>query len=208
MPTLTAAPFRTARTRRSPRSALILALGVALAVGTVAATPMKAFASYTETSVPLHSVIDYFAQLAVFSTDVAFGSERSTDSCATWIPGPSPYVTWRMAVNGKLVGYPGVGPNHAVVYNVATGAETDYPLPDSGTPWSMNGSWALFGITAYSAYDFVNGGPSIPLAAPTGATVASPSAELTQTGGVLWSGTTNAGHSAYAVAASPSAPAP
>ncbi len=209
MLTLTSAPFQTLRNYRGYRGALILALGVALAVGTGVPTPVKAYASTPEAHAALHSVIDYWSRLAVFGTDVAFGSERSTDSGATWVPGPSPYVTWQMAVNGTLVGYESAGDKYtAVVYTVATGAQSSYPLPGNSWPASMNASWMLSGVGGYSAYNFLNGGTSIPLAVPTGATVTAPSAQLTQSGGILWSGTTTEGHSVYAVAASPSAPAP
>lgn len=205
MLTITRALVRAVRTHHwSGRHALILALGVLLAIGTLASTPAKAYAAVPEVRTALHAGVDDSGPLAVFGSNVVFGAHRSTDTGGTWTSDPTlSNATWMMAVNGTLVGYQLTGSTYtAVVYTINPRGVTTPTLP--AAPTSMSGSWILWGSgVAYNAYNFLAGGSTWLLTLPTGATVSNPVPQLTASGAVLWSGTTSDNHSVYAVAATP-----
>ena len=203
MLTITRALLRAVRTRRwSGRDALILALAAVLSVGTVVLAPTRAYAAVPEVRTQLHAGVDDSGPFAVFGSNVAFGTHRSTDTGATWLTDvmiPSD-VTWEMAYGGALIGYRMSGASYvAVVFWVGAGTESTYPLPSQ--PLSMSSSWSL--SSNGTAYNFVSGGSSVGLAAPAGSGISTVSACLTPTGGVLWTGTTSTGQAAYAYASSP-----
>jgi len=130
---MTRAVLRAVRTHHwSGRLALILPLGVLLAVGTVASTPAKAYAVTPKVRTALHAGVDDSGPLAVFGANVLFGTHRSANTGTTWTSDPAPSATtWEMAVNGTLVGYRLTGSTYtAVVYTFSTTAET----PVDGTP--------------------------------------------------------------------------
>ena len=213
MLSFTRALHRAVRTHRwSGRNSLVLALSAVLAVGTVAAIPVTAHAATPEVRTALHSGVDTSGPFAVFAGsagyNVALGANHSSNTGAAWTNDPAlSTVTWQMAVNNTLVGYKTSGTtNTAVVYTINTGNQATYALPTS--PVSMSGSWSLAYNGTYSAYSFVAGGSAVAVPSPTGATVANQSAELTASGAVLWRGNASDGSPAYAVAASPTAPAP
>jgi hypothetical protein len=203
---ITRALVRTVRTHHwSGRHALILALGVLLAVGTIASTPAKAYAVPPAVSTALHAGVDDSGPLAAFGSNVVFGTHRSANTGGTWTSDPTlSTTTWMMAVNGTLVGYRSTGTSvTAVVYTISTGVVTT-PTPTlPAVPTSMSGSWILWGSgVAYNAYNFLTStGPSL-MTPPTG-TVTDLKPQLTATGAVLWSGTASTLHSVYAVAATP-----
>jgi hypothetical protein len=144
---MTRALLRAVRTHHwSGRHALILALGVLLAVGTIASTPVKAYAVPPAVRTALHAGVDDSGPLAVFGATVLFGTHHSANTGGTWTSDPTlSTTTWMMAVNGTLVGYRLTGSTYtAVVYTISTGSETPYSLPSSlSYPTSMNGSWIL-----------------------------------------------------------------
>jgi hypothetical protein len=193
----------------SGRRALILTLGVILAAGTVVSLPVKAYAATTEVRTALHAGVDGSGPLAVYGANIVFGTSRSTNTGGSWTPDSTlSTTTWKMAVNGTLVGYKPAGASYsAVVYTISNGVQTTYSLPS--VPSSMDRSWALSGSgVAYSAYNFLTSTGPYLVPIPTGATVTSQTAELTLSGAVLWRGKTSDNHSVFAVAASPVAPAP
>ncbi|HET7724671.1 MAG TPA: hypothetical protein VFK68_08535, partial [Propionibacteriaceae bacterium] len=203
MQTLTRALLRVVRTPwRSARLALVLALAAILSVGTVVLAPTRAYAAVPEVRTALHSGVDDSGPFVVYGSAVAFGTHRSTNTGASWLTDvmiPSD-VTWETTSGGSLIGWKMLGASYvAVVFSISAGTQTTYALP--GQPLSMTSSWSL--SANGTAYNFVAGGSAVGIATPPGSGVSTVSARLTPSGGVLWSGKTGTGQSAYAFAASP-----
>ncbi|HSN10938.1 MAG TPA: hypothetical protein VLS51_02370, partial [Propionibacteriaceae bacterium] len=203
MLTITRALLRAVRARRwSGRDTLILALAAVLSIGTVVLAPTKAYAAVPEVRTALHPGVDASGPFAVFGSNVAFGTHRSTDTGATWLTDvmiPSD-VTWETAIGGALIGWKMSGASYvAVVFWIGAATQSTYALPSQ--PLSMSSQWSL--SANGTAYNFVNGGSSVGLATPPGSGISTVSAKLTPSGGVLWTGQDSAAQPVYAYASSP-----
>jgi len=199
------------RRRSVPRAMFTIGLGALLAIGSVAFTPVRAVAAIPEVRTPLTTDVDIRGPLAIFGTNVVFGTHRSTNSGATWavdqtLVDVSNLGGWKnAAADGKLIGYTASGPYAAVSYDVSTGTSLKYGL-NTVPPTSMSSSWTLYSNGAtVTAYNFVAGGSAVAVPSPSTATlVDTPTAQLSPSGAVIWSASIS-GHHVVAVAASPTA---
>lgn len=186
------------------RAFLAFCLVTAMAI---ALSPSKAYAAVPEVRAPLHAGVEVPSPLAVFGSNIVFGTHRSTNGGSTWTTDPSQAgPTWMYVGNGKLVGYTSTaGSYSAVVYTVATGKSQTYPLP--AYPQSMNESWALtYAWPNPVANNFMTGESSPIAPPPTNAAPAYSWPQLMSSGGLLWTGMTSDSFlRMYAVASTPTA---
>lgn len=199
---------RTAFSQRPLRGHLRAFLAFCLVTAmAIALTPSKAYAAVPEVRAPLHAGVEVPSPLAVFGSNIVFGTHRSTNGGSTWTTDPAlAGPTWMYVGNGKLVGYTSTaGSYSAVVYTVATGKSQTYPLP--GYPQSMNESWALtYAWPNPVANNFVTGETGTVAPAPTNIAASYSWPLLMPSGGLLWTGwTADTYLKMYAVAPTPTA---